>query len=91
MATSYAFNITSVTVRSSHQRRSIEIGVRKNFTKFTGKHLCMSLFFNKVAGLRPSGLQIYYNETPTQVFSCEYCQIFKNSFFNRTPLVAASS
>ena len=28
--------------------------------------------------------------TPTQVFSCEYCQIFKNSFFYRTPPVAAS-
>ena len=25
----------------------------KFFTKFTGKHLCQSLFFNKVAGLRP--------------------------------------
>ena len=27
--------------------------------------------------------------TSTQVFSCEYCEIFKNSFF-RTPFVAAS-
>ena len=27
-------------------------GALKNFTKFTGKHLCQSLFFNKVAGLR---------------------------------------
>ena len=27
-------------------------GVRRNFTKFTGKRLCQSLFFNKVAGLR---------------------------------------
>ena len=26
----------------------------ENFTKFTGKHLCQSLFFNKVAGLRPA-------------------------------------
>ena len=26
--------------------------VLKNLTKFTGKHLCQSLFFNKVAGLR---------------------------------------
>ena len=26
-------------------------GVLKNFTKFTGKHLCQSLFLNKVAGL----------------------------------------
>ena len=30
--------------------------VPKNFTKFTGKHLCQSLFFNKVAGLRPATL-----------------------------------
>ena len=27
--------------------------VLRNFAKFTGKHLCQSLFFNKVAGLRP--------------------------------------
>ena len=27
-------------------------GVLKNFAKFTGKQLCQSLFFNKVAGLR---------------------------------------
>ena len=30
-------------------------GVLKNFTKFTGKHLCQSLFLNKVAG-RPATL-----------------------------------
>ena len=36
------------------------------FTKFAGKHLCQSLFFNKFAGLglqlylrRDSGMQIY--------------------------------
>ena len=28
-------------------------GVRENFAKFTGKHLCQSLFVNKVAGLKP--------------------------------------
>ena len=38
--------------RSSHQMCSIEIGVLKNFTKFTGKHLCQSLFLNKVADPR---------------------------------------
>ena len=27
-------------------------GVLRNFSKFTGKHLCLSLFFNKLAGLR---------------------------------------
>ena len=30
--------------------------VLRNFTKFTGKHLCQSLFFNKVAGLGPATL-----------------------------------
>ena len=25
-----------------------------------------------------------------QVFSCEFCQIFKNTFFHRTPLLAVS-
>ena len=35
---------------SSHRRCSVQIGVLKNFIKFTGKHLCQSLFFNKVAG-----------------------------------------
>ena len=29
-----------------------KIGVLRNSTKFTGKYLCQSLFFNKVSGLR---------------------------------------
>ena len=31
-------------------------GFLRNFTKCTGKHLCQSLFFNKVAGLGPVAL-----------------------------------
>ena len=31
-------------------------GFLKSFTKFTGKHLCQSLFFNKFAGLRATTL-----------------------------------
>ena len=46
--------------------------VLKNFAIFTGKHLCWSLF-NKVAGLKASIVKAI----PTQVFSCEYCEIFK--------------
>ena len=34
------------------QRCSIKKVVLRNFTKFTGKHLCQSLLFNKVAGLQ---------------------------------------
>ena len=39
-------------VGSSHRRCSIKKGVLKNFSKLTGKHLCQSLFFNKVTDLR---------------------------------------
>ena len=38
----------------------------------------------------PSGLQLYYKETPTQMFFCEIYEIFKNSLFYRTPLAGAS-
>ena len=31
-------------------------GVLRYFAIFTGKHLCQSLFFNKIAGLRPATL-----------------------------------
>ena len=27
------------------------------------------------------GLQLYSKENPTQVFSCEHCEIFKNTYF----------
>ena len=40
-----------------------------NFTKITGKHLCQSLFFNKVAYPR------------AQVFSRKFCEISKNTLF----------
>ena len=36
----------------SHPEVFFEKGVLTNFTKFTEKHLCQSLFFPKVAGLR---------------------------------------
>ena len=38
-------------IRSSCSQMLVNIGVLENFTNFTGKYLCWSLFFNKVAGL----------------------------------------
>ena len=35
------------TFRSSRPEVFCKKGVRRNFEKFTGKHLCQSLFFNK--------------------------------------------
>ena len=40
--------------RSSHWMCSVRKGVLRNFAKFTGKHLCLGLVFNKVSGLRPA-------------------------------------
>ena len=34
----------------------MKIGVLKNLTIFTGKHLCWSLFFIKLQALRPATL-----------------------------------
>ena len=42
--------------RSSRLEVFCKKGVLRNFAKFTGKHLCQSLIFNKVAGLRPATL-----------------------------------
>ena len=44
------------TDRSSRLEVFYRKGVLRNFAKLIGKHLCQSLFFNKVAGLRPATL-----------------------------------
>ena len=45
------------TIRRNWQKQPpeefLKKGVLRNFAKFTGKHLCQSLFFNEVTGLRP--------------------------------------
>ena len=66
--------------RSSRLQMLFKIGALKNFANVIGKHLWWS----------PSGLQLYYEKTPTQVFFCRICQIFKNIFFYSTPPEAAS-
>ena len=43
-------------LRNNHQRCSVRKGVLKNFEKFTGKHLCQSLLFNKIEALRSATL-----------------------------------
>ena len=42
--------------RSSRPEVFCKKAVLKNFAKFTGKHLCQSLLFSKVAVLRPATL-----------------------------------
>ena len=68
--------------RSSHRRCSVKKGVLRKFAKFTGKHLCQSLFLNKVAGALKEAL--------AQVFSCEFCEFSKNSFLTEHVWATAS-
>ena len=43
-----------------------------------------------LANHRPEACNFIKKETLTQVFSCEFYEIYKNTFYYRTPLVAAS-
>ena len=63
--------------RSSHRRCSGIKGVLRNFTKFTGKHLCQSFFFNEVAGAESGNF--IEKENLAQVFSSEFDEISKNT------------
>ena len=54
--------------------------------QYSQVNTCVGLSFNNVAGL---GVQLHYNEVPTQVFSCEYCKIFKNIYFEDLRMAAS--
>ena len=66
------------TNRSSHQRCFVIKGVLRNFTgKSTGKHLYQSLFIKK--------------ETLAHMFSCEFCEVSKNTFYTEDLWATASA
>ena len=50
----HSLSRVSGSYRRSHQRCSMKKGVLRNFAELTGKHLCQSLVFDKVAGLSPT-------------------------------------
>ena len=72
---------------SSHQRCSTKNAVLKNFAVFFRKHLHWSVFLIKLKAFRPATLSKW---TPTQTFSCEYCKIFKGTYFEKYLWTAAS-
>ena len=74
MAKSYFSKVANF-YRSSHRRCSVKKCIlKKVFAKFSGKHLCQRLYFNKVAGLKAVKQRL------AQVFSCEFIEISKNTF-----------
>ena len=70
------------------QRLFCTKGVLRNFTKFTGKHQCQSLFLNKVAGLMSATLlkkRLWH-----RCFPVNFAKFLRTAFLYRTPLVTAS-
>ena len=65
--------------RSSRLEVFCKKGVLRNISKFTGDHLCQSLVFNKVAGLRP--------ETLLNKRLCHRCFSVNLAKFLKTPFL----
>ena len=66
--------------RSSRPDVFCKKGVLRDFAKSTGKHLCQSLFFNKVAGLRPATLlkkRLWY-----RCFLVNFVKFLRTPFFS---------
>ena len=83
----YLLSMPNFLYRSSLSEVFCKKGVLRNFTKFTVKHMCQSLFFNKVAGLRPATLlkkRLWH-----RCFPVNFVKFLRTFFFHRTPLVAA--
>ena len=85
-----SFSLQSVTLKLSksgkivNEQKQSSRGVlwkrcSYNFRKIHSKTPVTSLFINFIK-----------RETLAQVVSCEFCEIYKNNFSYRTPLVAAS-
>ena len=58
-------------------------GVLRNFAKFTGKHLCQSPFFNKVASLTPATLlkkRLWH-----RCFPVNFGKFLRTPFLQNTP------
>ena len=60
-------------------------GVVKNFAKLTEKHLRQVLFSIM---LQAKAYKFIKNKTLAKVLSCEFCEIFKNTFFIELPVNA---
>ena len=65
--------------RSSCLQKFFKIGVLKHFLIFQRKTSLLGFLFFKVGGLKI--VTLFKKKTSTQVFSCEYCEIFKKSYF----------
>ena len=79
-----------VTVRRSRSEvfcKKVFLEISQNLPENTCARVSFLIKFQAL-GLRPATL--LKKNTLAQVFSCEFCEISKNNYFYRTPLVATS-
>ena len=76
------FKALKFTFACSHWSCSVHRGVLKTFAKFTRKHLCQSVLFNKVAGIRPATL---LKRRPWhRCFYVNFAKLPRTTFFQNT-------
>ena len=76
--TSLAVSISCIVNKITSEDTESEIHkhfFRKSFGDFTGKTPVLESLFKKI------GPATLLKKTPTRVFSCKICEIFKNTFF----------
>ena len=79
----------AIVQRSSRPEVLFTKGALKDFAKLTGKRLCQSLFFNKVADLiRP--VTLLKMGLWHRCFPVDFAKFLRTPFFYRTPPVAVS-
>ena len=62
-------------IRSSCHQILLNIGVLENFSNFTGKYLCWSLFFNTAADF-----QLYYKRLQHRCFPVKFVKLSRTPF-----------
>ena len=85
------FNLICLFVLNRNSRPEVffKKGFLKNFAKFTGKHLRQTLFFLIKLQAKVAGFSYKDKDSGAGVF-LYICEISRNAFSYRTPLVAAS-
>ena len=82
-------NLKKTSNSNSHQR----CFVKKVFLKtsqISQENVCVGDFLIQLQAFNREGLQLYYKETPTRVFSSEICKILKNIYFEEHLRTTAS-
>ena len=89
----FLFLIRNLTSRRPPQKKQPpEVFYKERcFLKFCNNSHRKTPDLGSLFNCKPDGLQLYYKKTPTQVFFCEHCEIFKSTYFKEHLRTSASA